>query len=81
MPGLRFIGKQNLDVACHVARDQFRADLLRLERRDLLVQRPDLGALDVVQHRRGDRAGDVILREFRGRACVDNGIEVAEIHG
>ena len=56
------------------------ADLLRLELRHLLVQRADFDALGVVEHRRGDRARDVVERVFRGRARVDDGVELPQIH-
>ena len=66
------------------------AELLRLEGRDLLVDRADAHALLVVEHRAGDRAGHVVLGEFGGRAHVDDlvklgqlcyGYDVGKFHG
>src|SRR5579862_3845496 len=62
------------DVFCH----QRSAELLRVEGRDLLVDRADARALLVVEHRAGDRAGNVVLGELGGRARVDDGVERAK---
>jgi len=63
------------DVAC----DQRRADLARLERRHLLVQCADDDAFLIGQHRAIDRAGNVILGEFRRSAHVDDFVKFAEL--
>ncbi len=63
-------GEGLLDVARDVFRHQRRAALLRIEGRDLLVKGADRGALGVVEHRAVDRAGHVVLGEFRRRAHV-----------
>ena len=51
--------------------DQRGADLLRLERADLRVQRADARTLVVVEHRAADRAGKVVVGELRGAAHVE----------
>ena len=61
-----------------VLRHQRRAELLRLEGRDLLVDRADARAFLVVENRAGDRARHMVLGELGGRARVDDGVEGAE---
>ena len=79
-PVLIVFAEETLDMPCHVFRDKGAAELLRLERRNLLIQSAHFGALGVVQHRRRDRAGNVVERVFRGRARVDDRVEVLELH-
>jgi hypothetical protein len=79
-PGLGLVLEELRDVLADVLRHQRGAELLRVERRDLLVQRSDLRALGVVEHRRGNGAGDVVLGVFGGRARVDNRVVLLEIH-
>ena len=61
--------------------------LLRLELRHLLVERADLRALGVVEHRRRDRARDVVFGVFRRRAGIDQrsydrcSTVIFELHG
>src|SRR5439155_574495 len=62
-----------------VASGERRADAFRLERGLLLVDGAHEGALLVVEHRRIERAGQVILREFRGTARVDDVVESADL--
>ena len=50
------------DIACH----QCRTKLLRFEYRHLFVQRADLDALLVIQHRAVDRTRNVVFGEFAG---------------
>lgn len=61
-----------------IARDHCRADAGRLERRDLLVHRPDDHALLVAEHGRIDGAGNVVLGEFERRADIDDFVEIAQ---
>jgi hypothetical protein len=67
-------------MAGEVLGQQRRAELLGVERRDLLVERADLRALGVVEHRRRNRSGDMVLGEFGRRSDVDNAVELLEIH-
>jgi hypothetical protein len=48
--------------------------------RDLLIERADFRALLVVEHRRRNRARDVVGLELAGRAAVDDGVEGRKIH-
>ena len=59
-----------LDVLVH--RHLRRAELLGVERRDLLVDRADARALLVVEHRAGEGAGDVVLGVLGGRARIED---------
>jgi len=68
-----------LQMLRDVLGDQRRADLARLERRCLFVQRADDDALLVGQHRTADRTRDVVLGEFRRGAHVDNFVKFAEL--
>ena len=67
-----------LDMPCHVLRNQCRADLARLERRHLLVNRADACALLIVERRTVHRAGNMIDGEFRGRTHIDDFVEIFE---
>ena len=77
VPAVR--GEGFLDVARDVFRHQRRAAFLRIERRDLLVQGADRGALGVVEHRAIDRAGHMVLGEFGGRAHVDDLVKLGQL--
>ena len=66
-------------MARDVARDQCRADLLGLERVDLLVHRADADALCVIEYRTVDRAGYVVERELRFAARIDDGVELFKL--
>ena len=68
-------------VARDVVADQGRADFFGIERRHLLVDRADLCALGVVQHRAVDRAGDVIVGEFAFRTDIDDGVVAVQLRG
>ena len=59
-----------------ISKDQRRADLARLEGRNLLVDRADAGAFLVVQDGKADRARHVIFGEFGRAAHVDDGIGI-----
>ncbi|MCY1545471.1 hypothetical protein D9M68_814160 [compost metagenome] len=59
-----------------VARHQRGAHPRGLERRDLLVKRADHGPLFVAQHRRVDRARNMIVGEFERRTHIDDFIEI-----
>ena len=63
------------DVAAH----ERRAEFLGIERRHLLVEGADAHALVIVQHRIVDRAGNVILGEFRFGARVDYLVKFGEL--
>ena len=67
------------EMAGNVARHQCGADLARLERRHLLVQRADADALRVVQYRAVGRARDVVFGILGRRTHVDDAIEFGEL--
>ena len=79
-PVLALAPEQGFDVVRDVLRQQRGAELLGVELRDLLVQRADLRALVVVEHRRRDRARDMVGVEFRRRSAVDDAVEGGKIH-
>ena len=79
-PALIFPAEKRVDVARHILCHERGAELFRLEGRHALVERADLGALGVVEHRRGNRAGNMVERIFRGRARVDHRVIFLEIH-
>ena len=60
----------------HIARDQCRADLARLEGTVLYIDRADPGAFGVTKRRQVDGAGDVIFGELGRRTHVDDVIYV-----
>jgi len=64
----------------HILRHQRGAELFRLERRHLLVERADLGALGVVQHRRRDRARNMVERVLGGGTRIDDSVVILDIH-
>jgi hypothetical protein len=66
-------------MARDVLRDQRRAELFRLEHRNLLVEGADPGAFLVIQHRHADRVGQVVFGKFGRCAGVDQGIEFGEL--
>src|SRR6266850_1237177 len=68
--------EQRLDVPGDVLREERGAELARVERRDLLVESADGGALGVVEGRRRDRAGDVVFGVFGGRAGVEDRVKL-----
>ena len=68
-------------MARDVLRHQRRAQFLRVERRDLLVERADPRALLVVEHRRRDRARHVVFGKFGRGAHVDDRVECGERFG
>ena len=80
-PGPRFFHKDFFNMKGNVLRHQRRAELLRLEGRELLVDRADARALLVVEDGAGDRARDVVVGELGGRARVDDGVESREGRG
>ena len=80
MPGLGLVAEEALDMLRRVLGEERRAQLLSLERGDLLVHGADLRALGVVEHRRRDCAGDVVLGKLGGRAHIDDGVEIREFH-
>src|SRR6267143_784673 len=63
--------EQGLDVTGNVLREERGAEFARVERRNLLVEGADRGALGVVERWRGDRARDVVFGVFGGRAGVE----------
>ena len=69
-----FAGEQRFHVARDILGHQRRAELLGIERRELLVHRADLDALGVIEHRRGNGAGNMIFGVFRRRARIDQRI-------
>ena len=80
-----------VDVPRDVLRNERCADFFRVERGDLLVERADVGALGVVQHRAVHGWRHVAEREFGGRAHVDhlvkgfelcyrNGVQTFQLH-
>ena len=75
----RAFGKFFFEVRCDVARHQCGTGLLGVERRALLVQRADMRALLVGEHRRRERAGHVVLGVFGRRAHVDDFVEIADL--
>src|SRR5258705_11588341 len=68
-----------VDVQRDVLRNQRRADFFRVERRDLLVERADVGPLRIVEHRAVQGFGHMIEREFGGRAHVDHLVKGIEL--
>src|SRR6267378_3976857 len=70
--------EQGLDVTANVLREERGAELARVERRDLLVEGADRGALGVVERGRRDRAGDVVFGVFCGRAGIHDRVELRE---
>ena len=66
------LDEARLEVAGDVAGHERGAELLRLERRDLPVHRPDARALRVVEDREIRGARDVVLGELGRRAHVDH---------
>src|SRR4030088_2822579 len=62
--------EQGLDVTGNVLREERGAEFARVERRNLLVEGADRGALGVVERRRRDRARDVVFGVLSGRAGV-----------
>ena len=78
-PLARLVEHVPLDVAGDVARHQRRAALLRVERRHLRVLGADRHPLGVVERGPVDRAGQPILGELARRACVDDGVEAAQV--
>ena len=78
-PAVRRVEQVALDVRGDVACDQHGAALPRRERRDLLVERADHDPLGIVERRPVDRPGQPVLGELALRACVDDGVEAAEV--
>src|SRR5882762_2443838 len=70
--------EQGLDVMANVFREERGAELARVERRDLLVEGADRGALGVVERWRRDRAGNVVFGVFGGRAGVEDRVKLRE---
>ena len=68
-------------MARDIARDQRGAELSRLERRDLLVDRADARALLVVEHRAAERARNMVFGELGGRARIEDRIERPQARG
>ena len=67
------------NVARNVAADQRSADFLRIERRDLFVERADTDAFFIVKYRAVGGAGDVILGEFRLGTHVNHLVKLGEL--
>jgi hypothetical protein len=65
-------------MARNVSRDERGAGALCRERRGLLVEGSDFRALVVVQDGTRKRSGDMILGILRGRAGVDDRVELRE---
>ena len=78
-PGFWMGVEMRFDMVRDVLRYQCRADLARLERRHLLVQRADGDALLVRQYRAVDGAGDVVIGEFGRGAHVDDFVKLGEL--
>ena len=75
-PPAAFMVREPLfDVIGCIAKDKRSPAFARGEGGNLLVLSPDKGAFPIVQNRQVDRAGDVILGEFRGAPYVDDRIE------
>src|SRR5712691_2749683 len=68
--------EQGLDVTANVLREERGAELARVERRHLLVEGADRGALGVVERWRRDRAGNVVFGVFGGRAGVEDRVKL-----
>jgi hypothetical protein len=71
----RLVGQGAFQVRGDVAGDIGRADAVGAKRRVLDIDRPDLGALFVAQHRQVDRARNMVLGIFAGAAHVDHRVE------
>ena len=80
-PGARHRGELVLYVVGDVLRHQRGAELLRVERGDLLVQRADPRTLLVVEHGRRDRARHVVLGVLGRGAHVDDRVEARQRFG
>ena len=78
-PALRLAGKHGIEMRGDVARHQRRADLARLEGRNLLVDRADPRPLFVGEHGAAYRARHVVLRVFGRRTHVDEIVKFREL--
>ena len=78
-PGARAVEEALAQMPRDIAAHERRAELARLERRALLVDRPDARALLVVQHRAVDGAAHVIRGELALRARVDDLVKAGRV--
>ena len=72
-PRARLVRERLVEMACDVACDQCSADAAGVEGR-AAMQRTDLCALAVVQHRQVHRQRHVVFGEFARTAHVDDGV-------
>ena len=79
LPVRGLVGEALAQVARQVGRHHRAAHAPGLEGASLLVDGADDAALVVVEHRAVDGAGDVVERELRGRARVDQGVEAGDV--
>ena len=79
LPVRRLVREALAQVARQVGRHHRAAHAPGLEGAGLLVDRADDAALVVVEHRAVDGAGDVVERELRRRAGVDQGVEGPDV--
>src|SRR5262245_30517388 len=71
-PVPRTVEEARVQVARNVAAYDCRADLPRVERRKLFVDRADAGALFVIEHRTVRGAANVVRSELAFRAHIDD---------
>ena len=79
MPCAWTVDKPGLNMSSNVRADECCSDLFGIEGRDLFVDRANAGALGIIEHRAVYRAGNMVFRELRLGAYVDQLVKFGQL--